>query len=216
MKLTAQVKRVTTPQQHTILPQTLERANAAYTGLTEQVWQHHTFGQYALHRLCYHPARQRIDLNAQVIVRCIAKVADAYKLNTRTKRVFKSQSAIAYDAHNLSWHMANSISSLWTVAGRMKGVSFVCGERQCALLRGQRGESGLVLFHGNFYLFANCDVDEPEPKEVLDVLGVDQVNANIAVDSDGCVRSGTHIKSVRFRHRRLRQNFKPKVRSRAA
>jgi IS605 OrfB family transposase len=92
----------------------------------------------------------------------------------------------------------------------MKGLPFVCGERQRELLRGQRGESDLILFNGSFYLFATCDVEEPEPNEVLDVLGVDLGIANIAVDSDGQVRSGSQIKSVRYRHRRLRQKLQVK------
>ena len=49
------------------------------------------FGQYALHNLAYHPIKGETGLTAQVMVRCIAKVADAYKLDKRRKRTFKCE-----------------------------------------------------------------------------------------------------------------------------
>ena len=39
--------------------------------------------------------------------------------------------------------------------------------------------------------------------------GVDLGIANIAVDSDGNFHSGSHVKSVRYRHRRLRAKLGP-------
>lgn len=50
--------------------------------------------------------RENFDLTAQMVVRCIAKVADGYKVSTKKQRGFKQYGAIAYDnlqAYQLNW-----------------------------------------------------------------------------------------------------------------
>jgi IS605 OrfB family transposase len=89
-------------------------------------------------------------------------------------------------------------------------MSFVCGERQAAMLQGQRGEADLVYRGDEFYLFQTCEVEAPEPVVVENFLGVDLGIANIAVDSDGDVYQGKSIKSVRYRHRKLRAKLQAK------
>ena len=98
MKLVAQVKLLPTPEQADALRRTLELANSACNYLSERAWEAKTFRQYDLHKLAYHDARAEFpDLSSQIIVRSIAKVADAYKLDRRTKRTFRPYGSIAYD-----------------------------------------------------------------------------------------------------------------------
>jgi putative transposase len=141
-----------------------------------------------------------------MVIRALAKVADAYKLDTTTRRSFRPTSAIAYDDRILSFAMPDSSVSIWTMDGRA-AIPFVCGERQRALLRTRRGESDLAFVNGNWYLFATCDVDEPDPIDVEGVLGIDLGVTNITVDSDGEIHSAKVIKNVRYRHRRLRNKL---------
>jgi hypothetical protein len=51
--------------------------------LVERAWTTKTFAQYALHKLAYAECRQRVGLSAQLVVRLVANVADAYKLDAR-------------------------------------------------------------------------------------------------------------------------------------
>jgi len=153
--------------------------------------------------------RKQFGLSAQVAVRCIAKVSDAYKLDKRRTRKFKSLGAITYDNRILSWQMAQSQVSIWTTRGRIK-IPFVCGDQQRELLKTRQGESDLVLFRNEFYLSATCDVTEPAPISSEGVLGVDLGVVNIAVDSDGHTYSGKTINNVRFRDRRLRAKLQKK------
>jgi putative transposase len=91
MKLTAQLKLQPTPQQAQLLQRTMERANQACNDLSQQTWKKRTFRRYALHKLAYHETRARYpDLSAQVVVRCIAKVSDAYKLDHQRQRRFRA------------------------------------------------------------------------------------------------------------------------------
>jgi putative transposase len=184
MKLTAKVKLLTTPEQHRYLLQTLERANAACDYISERAWKHKAFGQFKLHELTYATVRVNFDLAAQVVVRCISKVTDAYKKDKHTLRTFKPHGGIAYDSRILNWRVPTQTVSIWSVGGRLS-IPFAAGERQLELLRQQQGETDLVYIKGTFYLFAVCNVEEAKPIDVEGILGVDLGIANIAVDSDG-------------------------------
>ena len=210
MKLTAKIKLVTLPKQADALKRTLESANAACDHISTIAWESKTFSQFSLHKLAYANTRAASPgLSSQVVIRCEAKVADAYKLDKKTQRRFRKHGAIAYDDRILSWKMDASTVSIWTVDGRMT-LSFVGGKRQRDLLKTRQGESDLALVKGVFYLLSTCEVESPEPADVSDYLGVDLGIANIATDSDGETHSGLHVKSVRYRHRRLRQKLQKK------
>ncbi|HWQ11661.1 MAG TPA: transposase [Roseiflexaceae bacterium] len=206
MKLTVQLKLKPTPEQADALKRTLETANAACNYISQVAWERKTFQQFAIHRLTYQAVRATFGLAAQLTVRCIAKVADAYKLDRKVQRLFAPHGAIAYDNRILSFALPDSLVSIWTLDGR-QAIPFVCGERQRALLNHQRGESDLVFAHGSWYVFATCEVETPEVFEADSVLGIDLGVTNIATDSDGETHSGKVIKNVRYRHRRLRNKL---------
>ena len=88
MKLTAQIKLNPSPAQADALRRTLEAANAACAAMSHTAWETKTFRQFVLHKLAYDDTRERFGLSAQVAVRSIAKVADAYKLDKCTPRSF--------------------------------------------------------------------------------------------------------------------------------
>lgn len=166
MKLTAKVKLQPTQNQYASLLDTLEQANAACNEISETAWQKRTFNQFGLHKLVYNAIRESTGLSAQVVVRCISKVADAYKLDKKTKRTFSLHGGIAYDARILRWYVDKQEVSIWTVDGR-KRIPFACGRRQLELLQGQRGESDLCLIRGEFYLFAQVETEIPEYADTI-------------------------------------------------
>lgn len=209
MKLIAQVKLLPTPEQAAALKRTLELANTACNFVSQQAWKAKTFKQYDLHHLCYKDVRAKFPISAQVTVRVIAKVADAYKLDNKHKRTFKPLGSIAYDDRILTWRLKDSVVTIWTVDGRQR-IPFVCGEHQRELLATRQGESDLGLFRNMFFLSATCDVEDPTPIDVEGALGVDLGVVNIAVDSDGAIHSASHINNVRFRQRRLRAKLQSK------
>jgi transposase len=201
MRLTIQLKLLPTPEQADVLKRTLVRANAACDYISQVAWAARTFGQFPIHRLTYGPVRETFGLAAQLTVRCIAKVADAYKVDRKQQRTFQPLGAVAYDERILSYTHQNTAVSIWTLDGRQE-IPFVCGERQRHLLAFRRGETDLAFVGGNWYLFASTEIETPEPSDVHDVLGIDLGVTNIATDSDGEVHSGRQIKKVRNRHRR--------------
>jgi putative transposase len=209
MKLTATIKLLPTDEQRQYLYQTLERANTACNWISEQAWQTKTFNTTRLHHLTYYAARSEFDLGAQIIVRCIGKVIEAYKKDKQTKRLFKKLGGIPFDSHNLKYKIADCKVVIWSVGGRLT-IPFTAGAGQLALLEHQQGESDLVYRKGMFYVFATCTVPDNTPIEVEGFLGVDLGIKNIAVDSDGTIHSARHLLNVRHRQRRLRKKLQKK------
>ncbi len=109
LKLTAHVKLLPTPEQASALKETLQRANAACDYISGVAWDTCTFGKFSLQKLVYHDAKETFGLSAHVVIRCISKVTDAYKLDKKTKRGFKPLGAIAYDSRILRYKLSKGV-----------------------------------------------------------------------------------------------------------
>lgn len=205
MKLTVQIKLLPTPEQAQALRDTLETVNSAADRLSELAWEAKEFRQFPLHKQSYKRLRVEFPiLSSQIIVRLIAKVADAYKLDRNVQRAFRAHGSISYDARILNFQLAASTVSIWAIGGRIKGLSFVCGEAQKKLLELPKGESDLILRDGKWFLNVTVDVPEDQEIEAIGWLGVDLGVKVIAHTSDGLAFSGNHINRLRHRHRSLR------------
>lgn len=209
MKLTAKIKLQPNSEQHEHLLNTIKVANEACNYISDVAWGAQVFGQFNIHKLVYHDVRAKFALSAQVTVRCISKVTDAYKLDRKTKRSFGEFGAIPYDDRILRYWIDKETVSIWTVGGRQK-MGFAAGPRQIELLQSRKGESNLTFVDDEFYLFATCDIDEPTPDDVTDVLGIDLGIVQIASDSDGNQFSGSQVNSIRKRRRRQRKRLQKK------
>ena len=209
MKLTAKVKLLPTDDQARLLRRTLETANLACDHISTRAWNAKMFNRFKIQKLTYAETRTKFNLTAQVVIRCISKVADAYYLDHKHKRRFRPHGGIAYDNRILNWRMADGTVSIWCLGGR-QSMPFVAGPHQLELLAHQCGETDLATIGGKWYLFAVCEIEEPAPGDVSDVLGVDLGVTNIAVDSDGQVHSSAQVNGLRHRHRRLRQKLQAK------
>jgi putative transposase len=207
VKLTIGLKLRPTYQQASALKETLERANAAANECSRIAWDHQTFAQFHIHKLVYTTLRGQFDISAQLAVRVIAKVADAYKLDHERQRTFYKHGSIAFDDRILRY--GADYVSIWTVTGRQK-IPFVCSERDRILLAARQGESDLIYRKGKWYLWATVNVVEQSPYNPDDYLGIDLGIARIATDSDGKSFSGSHVKNLRKRHLKLRQRLQSK------
>lgn len=206
MKIIAQIKLHPTPDQADALKRTLETANAACTEISRVAWEQQIFGKYDLQQLVYQRIKANYGLSAQMVIRCLAKVGDSYKLDRKVQRTYRPHGSIAYDDRILSFKLDRQTVSIWTVDGRQT-IPFVCGERQRRLLQFRQGESDLVYRQGDFYLLVTCNVDEPTPDDVDAVLGVDLGMTNLATDSDGEHYSGAQVERVRQRYQRRRDRL---------
>ena len=209
MKLIAQVKLLSSKAQHKALLSTLEKVNDAANYISDHAWETRTFRQYDLHHLLYYDLRQRFGLTAQIVVRVLAKVADAYKLDQSAKRLFKYQGSIAYDKRILSWRLPDKTVSIWTINGRLK-IHFTAGKQHIELLKNLAGEADLVYQDGQFYLYQTCEIEEPPVADPTGFLGIDLGIKNIASDSDGETYSGGQVNGLRKRHAKLQAKLQSK------
>lgn len=212
------------------LRETLKLCNRAADHASRRAFATRITGRTALQRLVYGELKA-MGLSAQPAIHVARKVAGAYatlKANLkagnygpegskRRARVesrpirFRRDAAQPFDDRCLSWQLDQRTVSIWTVRGRAGGIPFVCSAEQLKMLAAhRRGESDLVYRGGQWYLYATCEVPEPDAYEPDGFLGVDLGIANIATTSDGTVHSGKHINQIRHRNRRLRRKLQRK------
>jgi putative transposase len=200
MKLVANIQLKPSKPQAKLLAATLECCNDACNWMSQAGFEAGTTRQFDLHKTAYHAARERFGIAAQVTVRCIAKVADAYathKANGRAPQVmsFRKHAAQPFDDRIFGFK-GNDAVSIWTLEGRQV-IPFVCGERQRKLLAFRKGEADLMLVKGKWYVACVCDVPDPKEIDVEGILGVDFGVVNLAFDSLGNSYSGTAVEAFR-------------------
>ncbi|MGH7240255.1 MAG: RNA-guided endonuclease InsQ/TnpB family protein, partial [Candidatus Saccharimonadales bacterium] len=210
MKLTLKIKLYPTADQAKLLLQTMKQANAVCDGISAIAWKEKCFNKINLHHRCYYESRTSSDLSAQMTVRCIAKVADAYKADKEAKKKrksgkgktgkkelaqisFKPLGAIAYDARILSYLPGDCVS-IWTMGGRIRIPYFCFNPEYFPYIQ---GEADLLFKKGKFYLCQTVEVPKPEKEEVEEFIGCDLGITNIAVTSDEIKHSGKWINEYR-------------------
>ncbi len=213
MKLVANIQLKPSIKQDKALFNTLERSNQACNYISEKGFESKVMHQYDLHKLFYKEVRNIFGLAAQVAVRCIAKVADAYKINKDKQVTFRNHAAQPYDDRIFRF-CSNDTISIWTLEGRQK-IPFACGDRQRELLKYRKGEADLMYIRGKWFLACVCDVPDPEEIGIKDILGVDFGVVNIAFDSLGNSYSGETIEKVRQKFSKRRANLQ-RINSKAA
>jgi IS605 OrfB family transposase len=213
VKQTLAVKLAPSPAQASTLLATMEQFNAACDAIAAVAVRERCANKIQLQQIVYHAVRERFGLSAQMTIRAIGKVVDAYKRDRTRRPRFRPHGAVPYDARIMSWKGTEAVSLL-TLDGRAV-IPVRLGPYQEARIDRRRGEADLIVRDGVFFLHVTLDMPEVPPIEPADYLGVDLGIVNIAVDSDGTVYSGAALHGVRHRHRRLRARLRAK-RSRSA
>ncbi|MFF8413523.1 RNA-guided endonuclease InsQ/TnpB family protein [Streptomyces omiyaensis] len=230
VKLVAQVKLMPEAGQAAALSATLRAVNEAANWVSGVVFERGVPREYELRKHTYAELKTR-GLGAQAAQHVIKKTRDAYttlKANIRAgnlgkpgsrRRVkaeskpiaFRPGAAQPYDDRCLSWRYDVQTVSIWTVAGRLKGVRFTCAPDALKMLREHRkGETDLVERDGVFYLVAVCDLPEPDPYEPDGFVGVDLGIVNIATTSTGYRAAGRGLNRYRARQLELRRKLRAK------
>jgi IS605 OrfB family transposase len=112
----------------------------------------------------------------------------------------------------LSWQHEQQTVSIWSTAGRLKGVAFTGHAEQLAVLAGHRqGESDLLFRDGKWFLIATCETPEKSLNtHPAGFLGADLGIVNIAATSDGERHCGRRINRKRESDRKLRRKLQKK------
>ncbi|MEM3060965.1 MAG: transposase [Candidatus Bathyarchaeia archaeon] len=212
MKQTLLVKLMPNPEQAKTLYETMETFNNACNEIADVAFEHRTTNKIRLQKLVYYKIRRKYGLSAQLTIRTISKVAEAYKRGRKVKLAFRGYGAIVYDQRILSWKGVDRVSMLTLKGRELIPVKF--GIYQAERLNRIRGQADLILRKGIFYLAVVVDVPElpayDEAYEAKEWLGVDLGIKNIATDSDGKVWSGNGLNGIRKRYAKLRAKLQSK------
>ncbi|MFI0444165.1 RNA-guided endonuclease InsQ/TnpB family protein [Actinomadura sp. 6N118] len=231
MKIVVQVKLLPSPEQAAALAATLHACNQAANRVSARAYESRVFSRAKLQKDVYAELKA-VGLSAQPTLHVIRKVADAYTTlhaqidagllgGERSKRrrkaeskpiAFRPDAAQAFDDRCLSWQYDARTVSIWTTAGRMRGIAFTGSTAQLKTLAEHRqGESDLIHRDGLWFLLATCEVPEkPLNADPADWLGVDRGIENLATTSDGNNYQGQALKRYRRAQARRRAELQAK------
>ena len=137
----------------------------------------------------------RFSLSSQIVIRCISKVADAYKLDHKVQRKFRKWSSQPFDAR-IFRIIDNETISICDLKGRKKfKIAHAYGRSD--FLEYAKGEVDLIFHQGKWLLAIGIEVDDVPAFEPVDVRGVDLGIINIATDNTGLAYSGKSIETCR-------------------
>ncbi len=205
MKQTLMIKLATSEEQYNALLETMHKFNEACNYIAIIAFSIMSANKIKLQQIVYRDVREKYGLSAQLVIRAIAKVAEAFKRDKSIKPEFRPDGAIVYDQRILSWKGLEAVSIL-SLQGRLK-IPIRIGDYQEARLDRIRGQADLILRDGIFYLAVVVEVPEPSKFDAVNVLGVDLGIVNIATDSDGDAFSGEQVDNVRERNAELHTNL---------
>jgi predicted transposase len=206
VRLTVQVRLL--PDTETIekLEATMHAFNEAADWLAGEAFALHSANKIALQKTHYAQLRERFGLSAQMAVRCIAQVCEAYKRDKDVRPHFRPFASVPYDARLMSFKGIDRVSLL-TMEGRVL-VPFIMGAYQRERFSAAKGQCDLVRRRdGKWFLLVCIDLPERTKLPTSDFIGVDFGVVNIATTSDGDSHSGEGIERCRVRYDARRRSL---------
>jgi predicted transposase len=208
MKTTLQLKLLPDEAQHAALKKTMRVFNEACNYIAEVAFREKCASKFALQKRVYEDVRKRFGLSAQLTIRAIAKVVEAYKRDKSKQCFFKPTGAVVYDPRILSFKGLDK-ASLVTMQGRLS-IPIQMGQYQRVQWHRAKGQADLVLVNGVFFLLVVVDTPEAPPIDPSSFIGGDLGIAKVATDSDGDSFCGSTVEAVRQRYHRLRRDLQSK------
>jgi len=215
MKLvkTVKCKLQVNTEQATILLETLQRFADACNDILQVSQENHTTNKVKLQHLCYQEIKKKYALQANLVIRAIARVAEATKKKCKQSkpRKFKPTS-MSLDQRTFSFNEKRWEVSISTVAGRLK-LPLAIGNFQKGLLTGQKPTSATLCYNKRtreFYIHIAVEREIPFPVGNGEVIGVDRGIYNLATTSNGLKFSGKQAMHIRKHYARLRQVLQSK------
>jgi putative transposase len=216
MKQTMLLKLAPPPEQHALLLRTLELFNAACNDIATMAFAEQIASKFPLQKRVYYDIRQRYGLSAQMPIRAISKVVEAFKRDRKIQPRFRSHGAMTYDQRICSFPAIDRVSLL-TLDGR-EVMPCRTGPYQDARRDRIRGQADLLYRTSSktFFLAVTVDAPAATPTEAADFLGVDLGIITLAATSDGeFLNQSTgpkhaHVNTVRARYVQTRRKLQKK------
>jgi len=198
------------PQQALVLRETMARFAAACQDIHQVALQNRTTNKVTVHHLCYRTIKARYGLQANLVIRAIARVCEAMRPDPERQRTFRPTS-VSLDQRTFRWIPEKESVSVSTHAGRLV-LPVRIGQYQRDLLAGQNPTSATLVYSKrkrqfNIHIVISTAVPEPQGTRFV---GVDRGLKNLATTSDGLMFPGGAILARRKHFRRLRESLQRK------
>src|SRR5882672_11090307 len=128
VKLTLQTQLLPDRDQAQKLSATMRAFNSAADWLAGEAFRLKTANKVELQQLYYHQLREDFEISAQMAIRCIAQVCEAYGRDKSKRPRFKKYASVPYDQRLMSFKSIDRISLL-TLEGRIT-VPVIMGKYQ--------------------------------------------------------------------------------------
>jgi len=196
-----------------VLLETLQRFAHACNDILKVSQENHTTNKIKLQHLCYQEIKKKYALQANLVIRAIARVAEAAKKKHKQSKPRKFKpSSMNLDQRTFSFNEKRWEVSVCTVAGRMK-LPLAIGDFQRGLLTGQKPTSATLCYNKRtkeFYINIVVERGIPAPAHIGEVVGVDRGIYNLATTSNGLKFSGKQAMHIRTHYAQLRQALQAK------
>jgi putative transposase len=210
VKLTLQTQLLPNGDQAKKLSDTMRAFNAAADWLAGEAFRLKTANKVELQQLYYQQLRDDFGISAQMAIRCIAQVCEAYSRDKSIRPRFKKYASIPYDQRLMAFKGADRISLL-TLEGRTI-VPVVMGKYQSERFNGEHGQCDLVKRKdGKWFLLVSVKAPEVAPMPSTDFIGVDFGVVNLAVDSDGEMHQGDDAERTRQHYEKVKRSLQRKA-----
>ncbi|MGH9963028.1 MAG: RNA-guided endonuclease InsQ/TnpB family protein, partial [Pyrinomonadaceae bacterium] len=189
---------------------TLEAFNEAANWLAGKAFEERTANKVYLQQRYYPELRAQFNLSAQMAVRCIAQVCEAYKRDKAICPKFRKYAATGLDQRLMSFKGIDRLSIL-SLEGRVI-VPFVMGAYQRERFTLAKRQSDLVLGKdGKWFLLVTVDLPDKTPTPTTDFIGVDMGTIQLATDSDGAHFDGAEVEATRRHYLRKNRQLQRKA-----
>jgi putative transposase len=210
---TVKCKLQVSAEQAAALLETLQRFAAACNDILRISQENNVTNNIKLHHLCYRTIKERYGLQANLVIRAIARVSESVKKKGKLSRpkAFRPTS-VSLDQRTFSFNEKRWEVSVATVAGRLK-LPLVIGNFQKGLLAGQKPTFATLCYNRRtkeFYIHIAIKREVQTPPNNGNIIGVDRGIYNLATTSNGLKFSGRQAMHVRRRYAKLRQALQTK------
>ncbi len=206
MKLTLQIQLLPDTETAHKLRETLARFNEGASWLAIQAFAAKVSNKIKLQQMHYQDLREKFGLSAQMTVRCIAQVSEAYKRDKSKLPKFRKHASMPFDQRMMSFKGIDRVSLL-TLQGSVV-VPFVMGKYQAERFTNAKGQCDLVLRKdGKWFLLVTVDVPDKAPTPTTNFIGVDLGINQLATTSDGEHFTGKDVERVRQKRFAFRQTL---------
>jgi putative transposase len=210
VKLILQTQLLPDRDQARKLSATMRTFNAAADWLAGEAFRLKTANKVELQQLYYDRLRDDFGISAQMAIRCIAQVCEAYKRDKSIRPRFRKYASMPYDQRLMAFKGTDCVSLL-TLEGRTI-VPVVMGKYQSERFNGKHGQCDLVKRRdGKWFLLVTVKVSEAAPIPSTDFIGVDFGVVNLAVDSDGETHQGDDIERKRQHYGKVKRSLQRKA-----